>query len=195
MSGELMADGNTYMANDPHRTIAVPSLRYMTHLVAPGWDVIGGGEPEIPGISIGHNQFGSWGLTVFRTDGEDLMVYELNPNNSNQYKYNGGWVDMEVISETIKVKGQPDETVELKYTKHGPVAYVDSENNVAYAVRCAWLEPGGSPYLASLRMDQAKTWEEFREACNYSHIPGENMIWADKAGNIGWQAVGHCSFT
>jgi len=60
----------------------------------------------------------------------------------------------------------------------------------AYAVKCAWLEPGGAPYLASLRMDQAKSWEEFRAACNYSHIPGENMIWADKAGNIGWQAVG-----
>jgi len=190
VSGDLMEDGNTYMANDPHRTIAVPSLRYMTHLVAPGWDVIGGGEPEIPGISIGHNNYGSWGLTVFRTDGEDLMVYELNPNNQNQYKYIGEWVDMEVIAETIKVKGKPDETIELKYTRHGPVTYVDSKNNVAYAVRAAWLEPGGSPYLASLRMDQAKTWEEFRDACNYSNIPGENMIWADKEGNIGWQAVG-----
>jgi len=190
VKGELMADGNTYMANDPHRTIAVPSLRYMTHLVAPGWNVIGGGEPEIPGISIGHNEYGSWGLTVFRTDGEDLYVYELNPENSNQYKHNGKWVNMTQISETIEVKGQEDHTVQLSYTIHGPVTRIDTENNVAYAVRCAWLEPGGSPYLASLRMDQAKTWEEFREACNYSHIPGENMIWADKEGNIGWQAVG-----
>ena len=190
VSGDLMEDGNTYMANDPHRTIAVPSLRYMTHLVAPGWDVIGGGEPEIPGISIGHNEYGTWGLTVFRTDGEDLYVYELNPQNQNQYKYKGKWVDMEVISESISVKGQADEVVELNYTKHGPVTYVDKKNNVAYAVRAAWLEPGGSPYLASLRMDQAKTWEEFRAACNYSHIPGENMTWADKEGNIGWQAVG-----
>jgi len=190
VKGELMADGNTYMANDPHRTIAVPSLRYMTHLVAPGWNVIGGGEPEIPGISIGHNEYGSWGLTVFRTDGEDLYVYELNPENPNQYWYKGDWVNMTQISETIKVKGQKDHTAQLNYTLHGPVTRVDKENNVAYAVRCAWLEPGGSPYLASLRMDQAKTWEEFREACNYSHIPGENMIWADKEGNIGWQAVG-----
>lgn len=190
VKGELMADGYTYMANDPHRTIAVPSLRYMTHLVAPGWNVIGGGEPEIPGISIGHNEYGSWGLTVFRTDGEDLYVYELNPENSNQYKHNGKWVNMTQISETIEVKGQEDHTVQLSYTIHGPVTRIDTENNVAYAVRCAWLEPGGSPYLASLRMDQAKTWEEFREACNYSHIPGENMIWADKEGNIGWQAVG-----
>ncbi len=190
VSGEKMADGNTYMANDPHRTIAVPSLRYMAHLVAPGWDVIGGGEPEIPGISIGHNEYGAWGLTVFRTDGEDLYVYDINPDNSNQYRYKGEWEDMIVITETIQVKGQEDQTAELKYTRHGPVSYVDLENNKAYAVRCAWLEVGGSPYLASLRMDQAKTWEEFREACNYSHIPGENMIWADKNGNIGWQAVG-----
>ena len=190
VKGELMADGNTYMANDPHRSIAVPSLRYMTHLVAPGWNVIGGGEPEIPGISIGHNEYVTWGLTVYRTDGEDLYVYELNPDNPNQYRHKDEWVDMEQVSETIKVKGQEDHTVQLSYTLHGPVTLIDTENNVAYAVRCAWLEPGGSPYLASLRMDQAKTWEEFREACNYSHIPGENMIWADKKGNIGWQAVG-----
>lgn len=190
VSGNLMADGNTYMANDPHRTIAVPSLRYMTHLVAPGWNVIGGGEPEIPGISIGHNEYGTWGLTVFRTDGEDLYVYDLNPDNLNQYKYKGDWVDMTVITETFKVKGQDDVTVDLFYTQHGPVSYIDKGHHKAYAVRCAWLEPGGSPYLASLRMDQAKTWDEFREACNYSHIPGENMIWADKEGNIGWQAVG-----
>jgi len=188
--GELMKDGNTYMANDPHRTIAVPSLRYMAHLVAPGWNVIGGGEPEIPGISIGHNEYGAWGLTVFRTDGEDLYVYDTNPDNPNQYMYQGQWEDMTVISETIKVKGMEDVTVDMKYTRHGPVPYTDNENNKAYAVRCAWLEVGGSPYLASLRMDQAKSWEEFRDACNYSHIPGENMIWADKDGNIGWQAVG-----
>ena len=190
VTGDLMADGNAYMANDPHRTIAVPSLRYMTHLVAPGWNVIGGGEPEIPGISIGHNDYGSWGLTVFRTDGEDLYVYDLNPENVQQYNYQGEWVAMTKISETIKVKGQNDTLVDLFYTRHGPVSFIDTLNHKAYAVRCAWLEPGGSPYLASLRMDQAKTWEEFREACNYSHIPGENMIWADTKGNIGWQAVG-----
>lgn len=188
--GEKMADGNSYMANDPHRTVAVPSLRYMNHLVAPGWNVIGGGEPEIPGISIGHNEYGAWGLTVFRTDGEDLYVYELNPEHPNQYKYKGDWMEMKQLSETIKVKGQEDRTVPLFYTLHGPVTKIDTVNHVAYAVRCAWLEPGGSPYLASLRMDQAKSWEEFREACNYSHIPGENMIWADKEGTIGWQAVG-----
>ncbi|MBU1014007.1 MAG: penicillin acylase family protein [Bacteroidetes bacterium] len=190
VSGALMEDGNTYMANDPHRTIAVPSLRYMTHLVAPGWNVIGGGEPEIPGISIGHNEYGAWGLTIFSTDGEDLYVYDLNPANLKQYSYKGSWEEMTSINENIKIKGKNDVKVELLYTRHGPVTYIDSLNHKAYAIRCAWLEPGGAPYLASLRMNQAKSWEEFRAACNYSHIPGENMIWADPKGNIGWQSVG-----
>lgn len=190
LAGNKTAGGHTIMANDPHRTIAVPSLRYMAHLVAPGWNVIGGGEPEIPGISIGHNEYGAWGLTVYSTDGEDLYVYDLNPENLNQYKYKDAWEEMKSITETIPVKGQEPEIVELKYTRHGPVTYIDTENLKAYAVRCAWLEPGGSPYLASLRMDQAKNWDEFRDACSYSNIPGENMVWAGKDGTIGWQAVG-----
>ena len=190
VSGKLTVDGFPIMANDPHRSLSVPSLRYMVHLIAPGWNVIGGGEPEIPGISIGHNEYGAWGLTVFATDAEDLYVYETNPANPNQYRYMDGWEEMRVITETIPVEGQDPVTVELKYTRHGPVVHEDEEHDKAYAVRAGWLEIGGSPYLASLRMDQARSWEEFREASTYSNIPGENMIWADRMGNIGWQAVG-----
>lgn len=190
VDGSRTQSGYPMMANDPHRKLAAPSLRYMTHLVAPGWNVVGGGEPEIPGISIGHNEYGAWGLTVYRTDGEDLYVYDINPKNPKQYKYKGEWVDMKVIKEKIKVKGQKATKVRHLYTQHGPVVFVDKKRNKAYSVRCAWLENGGSPYLASLRMNQAKSWEEFREACSYSNIPGENMVWADKQGNIGFQAVG-----
>lgn len=190
VTGEHTASGYPMMANDPHRTQAVPSLRYMAHLVGPGWNVIGGGEPEIPGISIGHNEFGAWGLTVYRTDAEDLYVYQTNPDNPDQYWYKGAWENMKIILDTIPVKGQDPVVVEHKYTRHGPVVYEKASENAAFAVRCGWLEYGGSPYLASLRMDQAKNFAEFREACNYSNIPGENMVWADRAGNIGWQAVG-----
>src|SRR3954465_6162257 len=97
---------------------------------------------------------------------------------------------MKVIHESIPVKGQSPVSAELVYTSPGPVVYEDCLKNVAYAVRAAWLEPGGAPYLASLRMDQATTWDAFRDACAYSNIPGENMIWADRSGTIGWQAVG-----
>jgi len=186
----LTATGHTYMANDPHRRLSIPSLRYMVHLSSPGWNVIGGGEPTIPGISIGHNDYGAWGLTVFRTDGEDLYIYNLNPKNLNQYWYQDSWEDMTVIKESIPVKNNENVNVELRYTRHGPVTFIDSINFKTYAVRCAWMEPGGSPYLSSLRMNQAENWEAFRDACSFSNIPGENMVWADREGNIGWQAVG-----
>jgi penicillin amidase len=190
VSGRLTESGYPLMANDPHRAQSAPSLRYWVHLVGPGWNVIGGGEPSLPGVSIGHNEHGAWGLTVFATDGEDLYVYDTNPSNPNDYRYRGEWEPMTVIHESIPVKGQAAVDAELKYTRHGPVVFEDRARHKAYAVRAAWMEIGGSPYLASLRMDQATTWEEFRDACNYSNIPGENMVWAGRDGTIGWQAVG-----
>ena len=190
LSGAKTQSGYPILANDPHRAIGVPSLRYVAHLHAPDWDVVGGGEPVIPGISIGHNTEGAWGLTIFGTDAEDLYVYDINPDNSLAYRYQNKWEKMTVIKEIIPMKGGQSDTVELKYTRHGPVVFEDAKRKKAYAIRCAWLEIGGAPYLASLRMNQARTWEDFRKACSYSHIPAENMIWADRKGNIGWQSVG-----
>ena len=190
ISGYKSFNGFPLLANDPHRSLSNPSLRYMAHLVAPGWNVIGGGEPEIPGISIGHNGVGAWGLTVFRTDAEDLYVYDLNPNNNLQYMHKGKWRNFKIVNESIAVKDKDDVKVELFFSVHGPVTFIDKKRKKAYAVKNGWSEVGGSPYLASLRMDQAKNWEEYREACNYFNIPGENMVWADKYGDIGWQAVG-----
>jgi penicillin G amidase len=189
VSGRLTQSGYPMMMNDPHRNQSAPSLRYWVHLVAPGWNVIGGGEPVLPGVSIGHNEYGAWGLTIFGSDTEDLYVYETNPANPNQYKYRGGWEDMRVIKDAIPVKGESPVAVDLKFTRHGPVLSEDAAHHTAYALRAAWMEPGAAPYLASLRMDQAKTWEEFVQACTYSRIPSENMVWADRQGHIGYQAV------
>ena len=188
--GTRTLSGYPIMANDPHRAQSAPSLRYWVHLVAPGWNVIGGGEPVLPGVSIGHNEHGAWGLTVFGQDNEDLYVYETHPDDPGRYRHLGRWEEMTVIRETIPVRGRGGVEVELKYTRHGPVVFEDPDNHAAYAVAAAWLDYGSAPYLASLRMDQATTWEEFVEACSYSRIPSENMVWADRAGNIGYQAVG-----
>ena len=190
VAGSRTLSGHALMANDPHRVQAAPSLRYLVHLVGPGWNVIGGGEPVLPGISIGHNGHGAWGLTVFQTDAEDLYVYRTHPDDPDRYWYRGAWEAMRVIDDEIPVEGREAERVRHRYTRHGPVVYEDRDNDLAYAVRAGWMEIGGAPYLASLRMNQAKTWEEFRDACNYSNIPGENMVWADVDGNIGWQSVG-----
>lgn len=190
VSGRKTFTGRPFMANDPHRSQQLPSLRYWVHLNAPGWNVIGGGEPALPGVSIGHNAFGAWGLTIFSVDQEDLYVYETDPQNPNRYKYRQQWKNMTVIRDTIPVKGRRPVPVELKYTRHGPVLFEDISHHKAYALRAAWLEAGCAPYLASLRMDQARNWEEFRDACAYSRTPSENMVWADRENNIGWQAVG-----
>lgn len=190
VSGSKTFSTRPILANDPHRVIAAPSLRYWVHLVAPGWNVIGGGEPVLPGVSIGHNEHGAWGLTIFGQDAEDLYVYDTNPANPNEYRYQGAWEPMRVIADTVPIKGEAPQQVELKYTRHGPVLYEDHARRKAYGLRAGWLEPGGAPYLASLRMDQAKTWEEFRDACSFNHMPSENMVWVDRDGNIGWQASG-----
>jgi penicillin G amidase len=190
VSGSRTFSTRPILANDPHRVIAAPSLRYWVHLVAPGWNVIGGGEPVLPGVSIGHNEHGAWGLTIFGQDAEDLYVYDTNPANPNEYRYRGNWEAMRIVTDTIPIEGERPETVELKYTRHGPVLFEDRANRKAYALRAGWMEPGGAPYLASLRMNQATTWEEFKAACTFSNMPSENMVWVDRKGNIGWQAAG-----
>ena len=190
ISGARKFAGGAIMANDPHRALLLPSLRYWVHLVAPGWDVIGAGEPALPGVSVGHNEHGAWGFTIFPIDQEDLYVYETDPANPNRYRYRDGWQEMRIIHETITAKGSGPSSVELKFTRHGPVVHEDPSHHRAYAIRSAWLEEGGAPYLASLRVDQATTWAEFREACRFFNVPSENMVWADRDGHIGWQAVG-----
>ncbi|MEO8385961.1 MAG: penicillin acylase family protein, partial [Betaproteobacteria bacterium] len=184
------ATGRPILASDPHRAHSTPSLRYIVHLNAPGLNVIGGGEPALPGISIGHNGTIAFGLTVFAIDQEDLYVYEINPDNALEYKYQGKWEKMRVITETVPVSGQPAVQVELMFSRHGPVIYVDREKNRAYAVRTAWFEPGMAPYFGSIDYMYAKNFTQFKRAMLNWGAPSENQVYADTAGNIGWVTGG-----
>src|SRR5581483_8622057 len=96
ISGALTNTGKPLLANDPHRVIAEPSLRYMVHLVAPGWNVIGAGEPGLPGVALGHNEHVAWGFTIFGLDQQDLYIEQLNPSDPLQYKAEHGWERMQV---------------------------------------------------------------------------------------------------
>jgi penicillin amidase len=184
------ATGRAILANDPHRAYSTPSLRYIAHLVAPGLNTIGAGEPGLPGVSIGHNETIAFGLTIFNIDQEDLYVYETNPQNPDEYKYRGRWEPMRVLHEDVQVKGAPNVPVDLKFTRHGPVIFVDSEKNRAYAVRTAWMEPGMAPYLASIDFLHAQNWDQFLAAVNRWGAPTLNQVYADKSGNIGWAPSG-----
>jgi penicillin amidase len=186
VAGSRTATGRPILANDPHRAHGVPSLRYIVHLNAPGMSVIGAGEPALPGVSIGHNGKIAFGLTIFGIDQEDLYVYDLNPSNANQYKFRDGWEDMKTVQETIEVKGEQPRTVELRFTRHGPVLAKDDAKQKAFAMRSVWFDPGTSAYFGSSDYMTAQNWNGFLEAMNRWGAPSENQVYADTDGNIGW---------
>ena len=190
IAGRRTSTGRPILANDPHRTQGVPSLRYLAHLSAPGLDVIGAGEPALPGISIGHNQDIAFGLTIFAIDQEDLYVYETRPGAPGEYRYGAGFEPMTVIEEDIPVKDAAPERVQLRFTRHGPVIAADEQRRRAFAVRSVWFEPGTSAYFASISYMRARDWDEFRAGLRRWGAPGENQVYADKAGHIGWQPCG-----
>ncbi|MDR3511178.1 MAG: penicillin acylase family protein [Caulobacteraceae bacterium] len=190
IAGARTATGRPILANDPHRALGVPSLRYIVQLSAPGLDVIGAGEPALPGVSIGHNDRIAFGLTIFGIDQEDLYVYDLNPANPHQYRYQGRWEDMTVVHQPLKVKGEADRQVELLFTRHGPVLYLDAARHHAFALRSVWSEPGTSAYFGSSQYMTARDWSEFHAAMAHWGAPSENLVYADVAGHIGWIAGG-----
>jgi len=188
VSGSMTQTGKPLVANDPHRVIGLPSLRYMVHLVAPGWDVIGAGEPGLPGVALGHNRYIAWGFTIFGLDQQDLYLEELNPANLLEYKTTIGWKKVVIEKESIPVKGASAAEVELKFTIHGPVLWSDGTR--ALALRWVGSEPGTAGYLGSLAIDRARNWREFEKAATRWKVPSENLIYGDTSGNIGEYSVG-----
>jgi len=190
IAGSKSATGKPLLANDPHRNLDHPSLRYLVHLNAPGWNVIGSVVPWFPGVAIGHNDRIAWGLTIFAADVQDLYVEKLNPANLRQVESHGHFVDMEAVKDSIRVKGQQTPVdVEHFYTAHGPVVAIDKDAHVAYALRWTGAEPGTAGYLGALSLDRATNWQEFRRALERWKVPGENFVYADVDGNIGYQAA------
>ena len=189
LSPRMTSTGGVILANDPHRQVTNPSLRYIVHLNAPGWNVIGSGEPSLPGVAIGHNDRIAWGLTIVGTDQDDLYQETVNPQNPNQVRWQGDWENLRVIIDTIMVRGETPRVVELKYSRHGPIVYEDTDNGYAYALKTILHEPGTAHYMGSLRVDQAQNCEEFMEVMDYWKAPSENMICGDVEGNIAWKAA------
>src|SRR5262249_16286947 len=136
VDGTLSASGKPLLASDPHRSINLPSLRYLVHLNAPGWNVIGSGEPGLPGVAIGHNERIAWGFTIVGTDQTDIYVEEINPDDPTQYRAGERWEKMKIVREKVRVKGETEPVeVELRSTRHGPVIHQDAKRHRAYALK------------------------------------------------------------
>lgn len=186
----MTVSGKPLLANDPHRPVLLPSLRKSWHLVAPGWNVMGAGEPALPGIALGHNESIGWGFTIANTDQQDLYVETVNPDDASQYRYHGAWRKFEVVNDSIAVKGRAPVAVELKYTVHGPVLYEDDGRHLAYALKSVAAEAGGAGYLGALGLMRARNWDEFLKGVATYKTPAENLVYADTSGNIGWVVAG-----
>lgn len=191
ISGARSATGLPILSNDPHRTIEMPALRYFVHLNAPGWNVIGGGEPPFVGVDAGHNEKMGWGLTFAGTDMVDVFVEETNPAQENQARYNGAWEPMTIIREEIRVKGEEKaRSVELKFTRHGPVFYEDRVHHRAFAVKSVNQEPGTAPYKGSFKLAQAQGCQDFFDRAMFWKVPTHNLICGDTSGNIALMVTG-----
>ena len=187
VSGKLSTTGKPVVANDPHREVTLPSLRYIVHLKAPGWNVIGATEPPFLGVALGHNDRVGWGLTIVGTDQHDVYVEELNPKNATEVKWRGAWEPLRIVRDEIRIKGAASQFVELKFSRHGPIFYEDSKRFRAYALRSALHQPGTAPYVAGLRLSQTKSCREFLDAAVHWYAPSENLICGDVDGNIAWR--------
>jgi penicillin amidase len=184
--GSRTETGRPILANDPHRAHAIPALRYLVHLTAPGLDVIGAGEPAVPGISLGHNGRIAFGLTIFSADQEDVYVYETEAGAPDRYRYRNGWETMTTLTETFRAKGCPDQVRTLRFTRHGPVVAADAARRVAVAVRSVWQFPGAAAYLGSLSSMRAGDFDSFRTALRRWGTPSVNHVFADVSGTIAW---------
>ncbi len=191
VDGTRSASGKPLLASDPHRATALPSLRYLVHLNAPGWNVVGAGEPALPGVALGHNEHIAWGITIVGTDQADLYVEDTHPLDPTQYKVGDHWERMKLVRESVRVKGQ-ERPVELSlyFTRHGPVIYQDAKRRRAYALKWAGSEPGGAAYLGGLAVSRARNQGEFLKALESWKIPALNFVYADREGTIGWVAAG-----
>ncbi len=203
VDGSMTVTGSPILCNDPHLGQAVPSIWYECHLVAGDIDVIGASFPGTPGIVIGHNQHIAWGVTNAVSDVEDLYIEKFNPQNPHQYEYQGKWEEAQVVHEEIKVKGSKTPFIEeVRITRHGPILTSmprTTNNNPAeqngaiaelpLALRWTGLEQCHIP-AAVQKLNHARNWDEFRDALRDWDVPPQNMIYADKEGNIGYIMAG-----
>ncbi|MDE3176162.1 MAG: penicillin acylase family protein [Pseudomonadota bacterium] len=190
VSGARTATGRPIMASDPHRLHGAPSLRYLVHLQAPGLDVIGAGEPSMPGVALGHNGTAAFSLTIFGADQEDVYVYETHPDDPGLYRDGEGWRRFESVTESFAVRGEAEQRREIEFTRHGPVVHREPQARRAYAIRSVWFEPGTGAYLGALSTMRAKSYPEFREAVRRFKAPSLNHLYADVTGAIGWVPFG-----
>src|SRR6185436_17637291 len=193
-SGSHTVTGKPLLSNDPHLRPTAPSIWHMVQLSAPGVHVAGVSSPGLPGVVIGQNEHIAWGFTNVGPDVQDVYVEKFNPDNPKQYQTPGGWQDVVVRHEQIKVRkafGSSEfDTIDydVTVTRHGPIIF--EGDGKRYALRWTALDPTKNNAESSFVLNRARNWKEFNTALESFTAPTQNIVYADVEGHIGYHAAG-----
>jgi penicillin G amidase len=186
VSGAHTVSGKPLLSNDPHLGHQMPNLWYEVHLRSGELDVAGVALPGVPAVILGHNQRIAWGFTNIGPTVEDLHLETFD--SDGQYLTPQGWKHPQHRQEIIRVKGRPDVAVDVVVTRHGPIIteLIPGETR---EVALRWTAYDGAR-IPFFDLDSAQNWQEFRAALSKFDAPGQNVVYADVDGNIGYQATG-----
>ena len=195
LAGSRTASGRPILANDPHLGLRTPSVWYLARLEAPGLSVEGATLPGIPTVIIGHNARIAWGLTSLEPDVQDLYLERTDPADPGRYFHDGSWRRFETRTETVRVRGGRDVVFQVRSSVHGPIVTdaLDGAKSLpspAVALRWTGLDPEDTTSEAFDGFNTAGNWTEFLAAASRLRAPGQNLIYADVDGHIGYTASG-----
>ncbi|HEY7405629.1 MAG TPA: penicillin acylase family protein [Candidatus Angelobacter sp.] len=188
VSGAHTVSGKPLLSNDMHLPHRVPGVWYEVQLHSGDFNIEGFSLPGLPFISVGHNQRIAWGFTNLNPDVQDLFIENFNA--AGEYQTPTGWQKPEIDHQTIHVKGQPDVSLDVVVTRHGPVitSLFPGETR---RLALGWLVY--DPHAISVPLfdlNAAQNWDEFRKALSVFATPSQNVVYADIDGNIGYQPMG-----
>jgi penicillin amidase len=187
VSGAHTVTGKPLLSNDMHLGHQMPNLWYEAHLKSGRLDVAGVTLPGMPYVLVGHNQRIAWGFTNVGPTVADAFIENFNPDGA--YQTPQGWEQPEHRQEVIHVKGRPDVTIDVKITRHGPIiSEIIPGESRQVALRWTLYDGLRMPFFD---VDTAQNWVDFRKAFSQLDAPGQNVVYADVDGNIGYQTTGH----
>jgi len=188
ISGAHTVTGKPLLSNDMHLPMQMPNLWYEAHLQSNDLDVAGFTLPGTPFVIVGHNRRIAWGFTNLGANVQDLYIETFN--DKGEYKTPQGWQKPLAVQEVVKVKGGKDIKLAVIFTRHGPiVSGLAPGEKRKLALSWTAYDRNGVP-ISFGALDAAQNWEQFREALSHFPGPGQNVVYADVDGHIGYQATG-----
>ncbi len=178
VDGRHSATGAPLLAGDPHLGYGFPSIWYLARIDTPAGTLAGATAPGVPFLVLGHNSHIAWSFTTTGAAVQDLFVE--TPLVDGKYQTPDGPRLFVTRTETIHVRGQRDETLTVRETRHGPVIsdLVDPTGPVV-ALAAANIMPGDAAAAGLLALNRAADVAAAGRAAAELTSPVQNMMVAD----------------